>query len=268
MTISRATRFWLTAAILAAGLLVAAQAEALGQAAIADGDDLAAAIRSSDGTVAFEFRARPAVWGDGRRWNFSSDEDGRSSRHCPACTNGPVIVAVTVEDGRVREIHGQVGGTPRGADRTLGDVPVAEAVAYLLDRVEDESIDADSREEALQAAVAADGGEIWPRLLRIAQDRSQYTDVREAALFWTAHEAGVRAAADIEDIAVATDEDTDVQQAAIFALTQLPGPASTDALLRIARENRNPELVRNAYFWLGQEDDPRVIALFEEILLD
>ena len=259
-------RFWWIAALLAAGLLVASRGEARGQE-IRDAEGLAAAVRAADGTAVFEFRARPAVWGDGRTWNYSSDEPARPSRHCPGCTNGPVIVEVRVAGGRETDVEAQVGGTTPGG-RSLGIVTPEVAASYLIDLVETTSLDPDAREEALQAAVAADGVEIWPRLLRVAKDRGQVSDVREAALFWTAHEAGVRAASDIEDIAIATDEETDVQEAAVFALTQLPAPGSTDALLRLARENRNPEIVRTVYFWLGQQDDPRVVALFEDVLLD
>jgi hypothetical protein len=38
------------------------------------------------------------------------------------------------------------------------------------------------------------------------------------------------------------------------------------ALIRIARSNPHPELRKTALFWLGQSEDPRAIALFEEIL--
>ncbi len=146
----------------------------------------------------------------------------------------------------------------------------AAAADYLLELVERDGREPDpeSREEALQAAVSARGVEVWPRILAVAQDRSRASDVRKAALFWSAHEAGGRAADAIVDIAVASDEETEVQEAAVFALTQLPGDRGTDALLRLARENRNPEIVQTVYFWLGQSDDPRVIALFEEVLLD
>jgi len=37
-------------------------------------------------------------------------------------------------------------------------------------------------------------------------------------------------------------------------------------LIRIARTHRNPELRRKAIFWLGQSEDPRALALFEELL--
>jgi hypothetical protein len=53
----------------------------------------------------------------------------------------------------------------------------------------------------------------------------------------------------------------------VFALTQLPGDRATDVLLRVARENRNPRLLPTVYFWLGQTDDPRAAALFEDVLL-
>jgi len=32
------------------------------------------------------------------------------------------------------------------------------------------------------------------------------------------------------------------------------------------RGNPDPELRRKAIFWLGQSDDPRALALFEEVL--
>ena len=38
------------------------------------------------------------------------------------------------------------------------------------------------------------------------------------------------------------------------------------ALIRIAKSHRSPEVRKNAMFWLGQTNDPRAVALFEEIL--
>jgi hypothetical protein len=42
----------------------------------------------------------------------------------------------------------------------------------------------------------------------------------------------------------------------------------TDALLRLARENRNPRIIQSIFFWLGQSDDPRAVELFEDVLLN
>lgn len=261
-----------TAAVLAPSGVEAAQDG--GQEAIRSAGALEAAVRSVDGVARFEFAARPGVWGNGRTWNFSrsgdADSMGFPGRHCNGCTNGPIRVTVRVAAGVVTGLHSQVGGRWREEGRDLGPVAPGAAADYLLALVErDEAeLDADSKEDALQAAVSAPAGEIWPRLLSIARNRGHDADVRKAALFWTAHEAGVRAADDIEHIAVATDEETEVQEAAVFALTQLPDERGTEALLRLARENRNPDIVRSVYFWLGQREDPRVLALFEEVLLD
>jgi HEAT repeat protein len=52
----------------------------------------------------------------------------------------------------------------------------------------------------------------------------------------------------------------------VFALSQRPRDEGVPALIRIARENPDPELRKKAIFWLGQSDDPRALALFEELL--
>lgn len=274
----RGARRFLAIGAMAVGLCVPSGLEAATQddmrGAIRSAAALETAIGSADGVARFEVPARPEVWGNGRTWNFSrSGDHDRASfpgRHCDGCTNGPIRVIVRVESRVVTGLHSQVGGRWREDGRDLGLVAPEAAADYLLALVEREGreLDVDAKEDALQAAVSAPAGEIWPRLLNIAQDRAQHADVRKAALFWTAHEAGARAAADIEDIAVASDEDTDVQEAAVFALTQLPDERGTESLLRLARENRNPDIVRSVYFWLGQREDPRVLALFEEVLLD
>ena len=54
--------------------------------------------------------------------------------------------------------------------------------------------------------------------------------------------------------------------AAVFALSQRPRDEGVPILVRIARNNRDPGLQRKAIFWLGQSDDPRALALFEELL--
>ena len=52
----------------------------------------------------------------------------------------------------------------------------------------------------------------------------------------------------------------------IFALSQLPSEKGIPILIRLARSNKDPKVRRKALFWLGQSDDPRALALIEEIL--
>jgi HEAT repeat protein len=58
-----------------------------------------------------------------------------------------------------------------------------------------------------------------------------------------------------------------VRKRAVFALSQRPKEESVPALLRIAKAHRDPEMRRSAIFWLGQSNDPRALAQFEELLV-
>ena len=62
------------------------------------------------------------------------------------------------------------------------------------------------------------------------------------------------------------DADLEVREQAVFALSQRPRDEGVPALISIARSNRSPELRKKALFWLGQSEDPRALALFEELL--
>jgi HEAT repeat protein len=52
----------------------------------------------------------------------------------------------------------------------------------------------------------------------------------------------------------------------VFALSQLPKNEGVPKLMEVARTNKNPEVRRQAMFWLGQSRDPRAIEFFEQIL--
>jgi HEAT repeat protein len=52
----------------------------------------------------------------------------------------------------------------------------------------------------------------------------------------------------------------------VFALSQLPRDQGVPKLLEIARTHQDPRVRKKAIFWLGQSDDPRALALFEELL--
>ena len=66
--------------------------------------------------------------------------------------------------------------------------------------------------------------------------------------------------------ALDNDPDTEVKKRAVFALSQLPKDDGVPKLIDVARKNRNPEVRRQAMFWLGQSNDPRALAFFEDVL--
>jgi hypothetical protein len=90
--------------------------------------------------------------------------------------------------------------------------------------------------------------------------------VRGQALFWLAQRAGQKVAESAINDAIANDPETEVKKKAVFALTQMPAGEGVPLLIQIARTNRNPEVRKQAMFWLGQSKDERALAFIEEVL--
>ena len=90
--------------------------------------------------------------------------------------------------------------------------------------------------------------------------------VRAQALFWLAQRAGQKIAESAINDAIANDPETEVKKKAVFALTQMPTGQGVPLLIQVARTNRNPEVRKQAMFWLGQSKDERALAFIEEVL--
>jgi hypothetical protein len=90
--------------------------------------------------------------------------------------------------------------------------------------------------------------------------------VRGQALFWLAQRASQKVAESAINDAIANDPETEVKKKAVFALTQMPAGQGVPLLIQVARTNRNPEVRKQAMFWLGQSKDERALAFIEEVL--
>ena len=90
--------------------------------------------------------------------------------------------------------------------------------------------------------------------------------VRGQALFWLAQRAGQKVAESAINDAIANDPETEVKKKAVFALTLMPSGQGVPLLIQVARTNRNPEVRKQAMFWLGQSKDERALAFIEEVL--
>jgi len=89
--------------------------------------------------------------------------------------------------------------------------------------------------------------------------------VRGQALFWIAQKAGKRATGALTD-AIQNDPETDVKKKAVFALSQLPKDEGIPQLIHVADTNSNLAVRKDAFFWLGQSQDPRALAYLEQVL--
>jgi hypothetical protein len=218
-----------------------------------------------DGTFRLSFAARIGVCGNGgHSITIMSHDDGDEWES--DCTPGPVRVSLRVRGGRVAEAHTYVGGRwrpPDGRTTDLGQLPARQAAADLLALVEQHRADA---EELVTAATLADSAVVWPALLRIARRTELPLETRRQAVFWLGQAAGEAATRGLDSLASDGGGELELRKQAVFALSQRPADEGVPLLIRIARSNPHAELRKTALFWLGQSEDPRAIALFEEIL--
>jgi HEAT repeat protein len=223
---------------------------------------LAERVRAAgDGTVRLSFAARAGVCGNGTNISVHDGGDGDWESDCES---GPVRVSLRMVGGRVGDADTRVGGRWKAgaAGTDLGMVPAPEAAKLLLDLARRASDGA----ALIAAATLADSITVGPDLLRLAKDTQLQSDTRRQAVFWLSQAAGQEATRGLDEIVGDDRGDLDVREHAVFALSQRPHEEGVPALIRIARTNPHPELRKKALFWLGQSDDPRALALFEEIL--
>lgn len=216
-----------------------------------------------DGMVRLSYAAKEGVCGNGR--NISTHRRGDRDGWESDCDDGPVRVAIEVMGGRVRDVRTYVGGRWRDVDRRvtdLGTVSAPAAARYFLSLAERDGV----RGDVVLPAILADSAEVWPTLLRVAKNTSANRENRKHAVFWLSQEASDAAVQGLTEIVDDDDGDREVRKQAVFAISQLPKDKGVPALIRVAKTNKDPAVRKSAIFWLGQSEDPRAIALFEELL--
>ena len=218
-----------------------------------------------NGGVRMSFAARNGVCSSGPNSihidDGDDDEDGWES----GCESGPVRVSMRFTRGRVTDSQVHVAGRWREAGRDvtdLGLVPAKEAAELLVELARQAS----DGGELIAAAALADSVAIWPKLITLAKDERVELETRRQAVFWLGQAAGAAATRGLDSIAKDDRGDLEVRKQAVFALSQRPSEEGVPALIRIARTNPHAELRKSALFWLGQSEDPRARALFEELL--
>jgi hypothetical protein len=233
-------------------------------------EDLAQWVRDTkDGRIRFTFETREGVWGDGHSVIVRGDHHDEDWDWESECTQGPAHVQIRVRDGEVWSLRTRVGGKWRAlreGERDLGAIDPAVAAEFFLELAT--TIDRDDADDAIFAATMAKGFDDWERLLEFARDDDLPRDVREAAVFWLGQAASERVAGDLEKLVEDDDADLKVREHAVFAISQREEDEALPVLMRVARSNPHPQLREKALFWMAQIDDPRVVDLFEEILLE
>jgi len=241
--------------LLALLLPVAAQAQGLERQVYA----------RQDATVRLSYASRPGVCG-GSNGNISmSDGDDERDGWTSDCEKGPVRVAITLKQGAVTQLTTRVGGRwlPRSGVTDLGTVSATEASQLMLAIARKGGTAA---EDAILPAILADSVTIWPDLIKLAKNPNVATDVRKSAVFWVGQAAAVAATQGLVEVVGDAAVNRDVRESAVFALSQRPDNEGVPALLATARNDKDAKIRKSAIFWLGQSEDPRALAYFEEVL--
>ena len=264
---------------MSARLLLAAVALGLLSPAAASAQSLDARVAAAAGDVRFAFTSRPDVIGNGRniiQWSCDSGpcrqqidgnySDGEGDDWRSACDTGPVRVTLRRREGRIVGLRVAVGGrTPTSVTGTdLGRVAAPDAARYLLALAS--RAEGDLGSHAVFAATLADSVTTWPDLLRLARNRDVPEQTRSSAVFWVSQAAEVAATRGLHALIDEDATDREVREQAVFALSQRPREEGVPVLIRIAQSHRDPEIRKKAIFWLGQSNDPRALALFEQLL--
>jgi tetratricopeptide (TPR) repeat protein len=102
-------------------------------------------------------------------------------------------------------------------------------------------------------------------LLDIAKDRQYDIDVRKDAIFWVSQRSRVDMN-DIQGVYDSAKNDPEMQKQVIFVYSQRRESAAVDKLMEIAKSDPRIENRKDALFWLGQKNDPRVKQFLRDLI--
>ena len=102
-------------------------------------------------------------------------------------------------------------------------------------------------------------------LLDVAKDKSYDVDIRKDAIFSLSQGRKI----DIEglqSIYTGARDEPEIQKQVIFVYSQTRESAAVDKLMEIAKSDSKLENRKEAIFWLGQKNDPRVKQFLRDLL--
>lgn len=123
----------------------------------------------------------------------------------------------------------------------------------------------DARPQTMMAIAVHDGPEASEALKRYAAP-GEALKTRKEALFWIGQLRG-QDAGDVLFETVRRDEEPAIIDQAVFAISRLPGPRSTQGLLDLVEDrDLSREVRERALFWLAQSDSADAWAYIDRLL--
>jgi hypothetical protein len=230
------------------------------------GQSLASRVEAvGDGRVLMTFASRPGVCGDGHgsTWVQSSRRVFVSGDREFVCIHSPVRVAIGRADKQSVSVRKWIGGrwSADQSDVDLGDVSPTDAAQYLLGLAH--TLGGNNAGEAVSAAAFADAQDLSPSFLRLIRDDDASLEGRKQALFWLGQSDFpttdlVRLREGLKPYGL--------REHYTFVLSQRHEDAAVDGLIDVARHDSDPEIRKQAMFWLGQMKEPKAIKFLQDIL--
>ena len=126
--------------------------------------------------------------------------------------------------------------------------------------------DRELRDKIVFSVSQGGGADAAAWLNELARDKKVDLDTRKSAIFQLSQgrNSNVESLSSLYDQSKGEDE---IQDQVLFALTQRREPAATDKLFDVAKNDPNVDRRKQAMFWLGQKNDPRVKQLLRDILI-
>jgi HEAT repeat protein len=124
---------------------------------------------------------------------------------------------------------------------------------------------ADLRQKIIFAVSQTERPEAAAWLLDLARDKSFDVDIRNTAIF----DLSQRRRVDLDQLSTLYDQskgEPKIQDQVLFVFSQRSEPAAVDKLMAVAKSDADIERRKQALFWLGQKNDPRVTKFLRDLI--
>ena len=122
------------------------------------------------------------------------------------------------------------------------------------------------RSQIIHAVVGLKTPEVTKWLLDMANDKTIDVESRKNAIYWASQQRTV----DMNELNAIYDQargDDEVQKQVLYVYSTRKEPAAVDKLMAIAKSDPNIEMKKQALYWLGTKNDPRIKQFIHDLII-
>jgi hypothetical protein len=122
------------------------------------------------------------------------------------------------------------------------------------------------RSQIIHAVVGLKTPEVTKWLLDMAKDKTIDVESRKNAIYWASQQRTV----DMNELNAIYDQargDDEVQTQVLYVYSTRKETAAVDKLMAIAKSDPNIEMKKQALYWLGKKNDPRIKQFILDLIV-